>query len=237
MPFGGIRFQQSVRRLATDDRRELPAEIHGVAKPEVQTLATQRRMDVACIAGKEHPALSVGRGLECTIRPCRREVKRRDRDVNAGHATQHRLDVFERDRLGSVEGAFIEVHHRDDPWPLIGVHAGGRVVPTCSERIRRGHLDFDRVAGELWLGADELEAASLSHGASSPSQPTSHRARTDASLAWTVTESSVGMNFSKICPNLISMPIAIARAARTDSSCSMVVGKGPVTAPVRRPAH
>jgi hypothetical protein len=74
--------------------------------------------------------------------------------------------VFERDRLGPVEGALVEVDHRNGPWPLVGVHARGRVVPTCGECIRPGHLDFDRVARELRLGADELETASLPHRAS-----------------------------------------------------------------------
>src|SRR5471032_3639399 len=51
MAFGRVGIEQAVRRVVTDGRRQLPAQVYGVAQPEVQALAAERRVDVRSVAG------------------------------------------------------------------------------------------------------------------------------------------------------------------------------------------
>src|SRR5580704_17679602 len=46
MAFARIAVEQIGRRVATDRRSKLPAEVHRVTKPEVEPLAAQGRVDV-----------------------------------------------------------------------------------------------------------------------------------------------------------------------------------------------
>src|SRR5471030_3348894 len=61
MPLGRVAVGESVRRVATDGRGELPSQIHRVAQPEVQALAAQWRVDVRGVAGEQHTALAIRR--------------------------------------------------------------------------------------------------------------------------------------------------------------------------------
>ena len=107
------------------------------------------------------------------------------------------------------------------PGCAVGVHARRRVVAARGGAVRIGHLDFDGIAGELGLGADELKAASLRTVLRPPSQPTSQRARKVSPPARTVTSSSDASKPSTPRPRRISTPIARARAASTVSRCSI----------------
>src|ERR1700729_2411623 len=100
------------------------------------------------------------------IRPGRGKLEGRQGDVGAGDAAQYRLHMLKRDRLVSVESAAVELDHGDRPGPRVSVHAGRRVVAAQMKLIRVSHLDFDRIAGELGIRADELKAAGLAHNAS-----------------------------------------------------------------------
>src|SRR4051794_26932274 len=82
--------------------------------------------------------------------------------------------MLQRDRLGSVEGASVEIDHRDRPGRGVGVHARRRVVPARGKLIRLGDIDLGRIAGELGIGADEAKAAGLANraaGAIAADQP------------------------------------------------------------------
>src|SRR3954469_506954 len=54
MSFGRIAVEQAGRRIATNGRRELPSEIHGIAEAEIQALAAQRRMDVCGVTRQQY---------------------------------------------------------------------------------------------------------------------------------------------------------------------------------------
>ena len=237
MPFARIAVEQTSGRVATDGGGKLPSKVHRVAKPEVESLAAQGGMDVRGVAGEQHPPFAVSRRLIGAIRPGGGKLERRQGDVGAGDAAQHRLHVLQRDRLDSVEGAAVELDHRDRPGPRVGVHARRRVVAARTELIRISHFDFDGIAGELGIGADELKAATLRTVLRPPSQPTSQRPRKVSPPARTVTPSSDGSKPSTPTPRRISTPIALARAARTDSMCSMSVAMLVAAGPGRRYGH
>ena len=165
MPFAQIAVEQTGRRVAADRGSQLPAQVHRVAEPEIEPLAAQGRMDVRGVAGEQHTPLAVSRRLVGAIRPGGGKPEGRQGDVGAGHPAQDRLHMLERDRLGSVESAPVEIDHRDRPGPRVSIHACRRVVAAQAELIRIGHLDFNGIAGELGIGADELKAASLAHRA------------------------------------------------------------------------
>jgi len=122
-------------------------------------------MDVRGVAGEQHPPLAICGRLAGTIRPGRGKLQGRQGDVGAGDTAQYRLHMLKRDWLGSVESAPVEINHRDRPGPRVGIHARRRVVAAQTELIRIGHIDFNGIAGELGIGADELEAASLANRA------------------------------------------------------------------------
>ena len=98
--------------------------------------------------------------------------------------------MLERDRLGPVEGAAVEVRHGDRPGPGVAVYAFGRVVQARLELVRIDQFNLDRIAGELRLCAGELEAAGTAHRAASASQPTSQRPRKVSPPTRTVTSLS-----------------------------------------------
>lgn len=71
--------------------------------------------------------------------------------------------MLQGDRLDPVKGAAVEFHHRDRAGPRVGVHTGRRIVPAWSERFGVAHLDFDGIASELGMGADEFERTCLAY--------------------------------------------------------------------------
>src|ERR1700733_9976832 len=115
MPFTPIAVDESRRRIATNRRGQLPAEVHRIAKPEVQSLAAQGGMDVRGVAGEQHPPLAVSGRLEGAIRPGRGKLEGRQGDVGAGDTAQYRLHMLKRDWPDSVESACVEIDHRDRP--------------------------------------------------------------------------------------------------------------------------
>ena len=221
MPLTPIAVEQTVRRVAANRGSQLPAEVHRVAKPEVEALAAQGGMDVRGVAGEQHPPLAISRRLIGAIRPGRGKLEGRQGDVSAGDAAQHCLHMLERDRLDSVESAAVELDHGDRAGPRVSVHARRRVVAAQAELIRIGHLDFNGIAGELGIGADELKAAGLAHRAAPAI------ASDEPAAAKRLGASANGHIFvrrsrsSTPRPRRISTPIAFARAARTDSICSI----------------
>ena len=90
----------------------------------------------------------------------------------------------QRDRLGAMECAAVEVDHRDHPWLPLRVHAGRRVMTAEREHRRVGDLDLDRISRELGLGTYELEATLLAHRAAA-AVATHEPARAKALLAGT----------------------------------------------------
>ncbi|CEG10500.1 hypothetical protein BN961_03940 [Afipia felis] len=122
-------------------------------------------MRVRGVAGKHHPSVAVGRRLAGSVRPCGREPEGGQGDVGAGDPAQNNLHVLHRDRLCAVEGAAIEVDHRDRAGLRVGVHARPGIGASDAERLRVCQFHLDRVAGEFGIGAGEFEAASLAHGA------------------------------------------------------------------------
>ena len=62
-----------------------------------------------------------------------------------------------------MEGAAVEFDQADDARLPVRVHAARRVLTAHGQRCRLGQIHVYRVAGELGLGADELEAGLLPH--------------------------------------------------------------------------
>jgi hypothetical protein len=69
LALGLVAVEQACRRPALDGGGQLPAQVHGVADPQVQALAAQRRVDVGGVAGQQHAALAVARGLARAVGP------------------------------------------------------------------------------------------------------------------------------------------------------------------------
>ncbi|GAA2676066.1 hypothetical protein Apa02nite_003500 [Actinoplanes palleronii] len=63
VPLGVVAVQQLVAGLAADHLGELPAQVEGVLQTQVEALTTGRRVDVRGVAGQQHPAGAVPRGL------------------------------------------------------------------------------------------------------------------------------------------------------------------------------
>ena len=76
VPLGLIGVEQALRRCAVDHLGELPAQVHRVLDPDVESLSARRRMHVRRIAGQEHASRSVRRRL-----PRRIAEPREPRDV------------------------------------------------------------------------------------------------------------------------------------------------------------
>lgn len=72
-------------------------------------------MNVRGVAGKQNAPSAIAGRLIGAVRPCGGKLERRQSDVGDGDAPQHRLHMVERDRLGPVESASVEVGHRDRP--------------------------------------------------------------------------------------------------------------------------
>ncbi len=164
MPLALIAVEQPRRGVAADHGRELPAEVHRVAEPEIEPLAAQRGMDVRSVARQQHPPPAIRARLAGAIGPGGGEPQFRHGDVGARNPAQHVLHMCARDRPGAVERAAVEIHHRDGAGLLIRVHAGRRVMAARAKRIA-GEFDVDGIAGELGIGAGEIEAGGLAHGA------------------------------------------------------------------------
>src|SRR4051794_6153535 len=69
VPFTHIALEQAGGRCATDRRGQLPAEVHRIAEPEVESLAAKRGMDVRGVAGEQHTPPAIGGRLMGAISP------------------------------------------------------------------------------------------------------------------------------------------------------------------------
>ena len=79
----------------------------------VESLSAERRMNVSGVAGQQHAALAIGRRLTRTVGIGGGDMDGLQCHVRAGDVAQHRLQGFERDLLGAIEGRVIEVDHAD----------------------------------------------------------------------------------------------------------------------------
>ena len=115
MPLAGVGVEQAVGRVPVHGGRELPAEVHGVAEAEVESLAAERGVDVRGVAGEQHASLPVGRRLHRAIGEGRGEMDLGQCHVGAGDTAQHRLEMLAGRLLRAIERAAVEVHHADVP--------------------------------------------------------------------------------------------------------------------------
>ena len=174
VPLGGVAVEQIIRGFAAKGRSQFPAEIHRITQSEVQALPAQRRMDVRGIARQQYAAVAVSRGLLAAVRPRRGDVQDIDVHVLAGHAAQHRLHVLARE-WRAMRGAAVEVGEPDRARCPLRVIASRRGMTPERQHGRIGKIDLHRIAGELRLGADEIEIAEPAHRAATavaPHEPT-----------------------------------------------------------------
>ncbi len=63
VPLGLVRIEQALGRCAPHHLGQLPSQVRGVLDADVESLSACRKMHVRCVAGQDHPSLSVGRRL------------------------------------------------------------------------------------------------------------------------------------------------------------------------------
>ena len=83
-----------------------------------------------------------------------------------------------------MEGAAVEVDHRDHPWLPLRVHTGRREMTAQGEYRRVGDFDLDRISRELGLGTYELEVTLFAYCAAAAVAP-HEKARANALFAGT----------------------------------------------------
>jgi hypothetical protein len=70
-------------------------------------------MNVRGIAREQYPSVAICGCLKSAIRPTRGETQSRQGYVGAGDAAQDRLHMVDREWLGSIERATVEINHSD----------------------------------------------------------------------------------------------------------------------------
>ncbi len=170
---GVIAVQQPDRRPAVDLGGELPAKVEGILDAEVQTLASERRMDVCRVACEEHPAHPVPFGKPGGVGETGQRARRVSAEVGARVRPQLRPELLQRRRHRAIlghgrrgdDGSVEAVSSRADAEAPVGLahllrHRGQFVG-------RRGHLDL--AEEPLCLGglAGEVDSDQSPHQASS----------------------------------------------------------------------
>ncbi|GAA2322435.1 hypothetical protein GCM10010149_89470 [Nonomuraea roseoviolacea subsp. roseoviolacea] len=162
----GVGVEQPVRRVPAHGRGELPAQVHGVADAEVESLRPEGGVDVGGVAREQDASLPVGRRLHRPVGEAGGETDVVERHVGAGHAAQNRLEVVAGRRPRAVERAAVELHHAEVlRRGRAQVHARRRQVEAGTQLLGIGDGGERDVPGEQRLGADEAETRQAAHRA------------------------------------------------------------------------
>ncbi|GAB3743654.1 hypothetical protein GCM10027598_77050 [Amycolatopsis oliviviridis] len=153
--------------LAVHGRGEFPAEVHGVTEAEVEALGAERRVHVGGVAGEEHPALAVGPGLACVVRPAGRPPPQaRDRHRDAGDVADRALQFFD------GHGRVLVLGLRREPGDenasrhrSVGVDPARRPVPPAAQFARVVEIRDGLITHQFRVGAHEVDAEPLADDA------------------------------------------------------------------------